>query len=61
MRTSVMSCSLFSQAQLLIGSTILVSAEDKPELEEGEFYSNDLVGMRVIHKVVLPCHYVFKA
>lgn len=56
-----MSCSLFSQAQLLIGSTILVSEEDKPELEEGEFYSNDLVGMRVIHKVVLPCHYVFKA
>ncbi|XP_058196081.1 uncharacterized protein LOC131312392 [Rhododendron vialii] len=38
------------QAQLLIGSTILVSEEDKPELEEGEFYSNDLVGMRVIHK-----------
>lgn len=54
-----MSCSLFSQAQLLIGSTILVSEEDKPELEEGEFYNNDLIGMRVILKVVLPCHYVF--
>ncbi|PSS02963.1 Ribosome maturation factor RimM like [Actinidia chinensis var. chinensis] len=38
------------QAQLLIGSTILVTEEDKPELEECEFYSHDLVGMKVILK-----------
>ncbi|XP_052202815.1 uncharacterized protein LOC127808346 isoform X2 [Diospyros lotus] len=38
------------QAQLLIGSSILVTEEDKPELEEGEFYSHDLVGMKVILK-----------
>ncbi|GFY88636.1 16S rRNA processing protein RimM family [Actinidia rufa] len=38
------------QAQLLIGSTILVTEEDKPELEESEFYSHDLVGMKVILK-----------
>ncbi|GMP73956.1 hypothetical protein CsSME_00031523 [Camellia sinensis var. sinensis] len=35
------------QAQQLIGSTIVVTEEDKPELEEGEYYSRDLVGMRV--------------
>ncbi|XAR66659.1 hypothetical protein NMG60_11012961 [Bertholletia excelsa] len=38
------------QAQLLVGSAILVTEEDKPELEEGEFYTRDLVGMRVILK-----------
>ncbi|KAA0057091.1 hypothetical protein IC582_029246 [Cucumis melo] len=38
------------QAKLLIGSTLLVNEEDRPELEEGEFYSRDLVGMSVIMK-----------
>ncbi|XP_023758130.1 uncharacterized protein LOC111906602 isoform X1 [Lactuca sativa] len=35
------------QAQQLVGSTILVLDEDRPELEEGDFYARDLVGMRV--------------
>lgn len=34
-----------------MGSTILVREEDRPELEEGEFYTRDLVGMTVIIKV----------
>ncbi|XP_023520284.1 uncharacterized protein LOC111783596 [Cucurbita pepo subsp. pepo] len=38
------------QAKLLIGSTLLVREEDRPELEEGEFYSRDLIGMSVILK-----------
>ncbi|XP_059669282.1 uncharacterized protein LOC132314429 [Cornus florida] len=38
------------QAQQLVGSIILVREEDRPELEEGEFYTRDLVGMRVILK-----------
>ncbi|XP_027185777.1 uncharacterized protein LOC113783762 [Coffea eugenioides] len=38
------------QALKLVGSTILISEEDRPELEEGEFYSHDLVGMKVILK-----------
>ncbi|KAL8192239.1 hypothetical protein R6Q57_027906 [Mikania cordata] len=38
------------QAQQLVGSTILVSDEDRPELEEGDFYTRDLVGMRVTLK-----------
>ena len=42
---------LFSQAQHLVGSTVLVKDEDRPELEEGEFYTRDLVGMRGILKV----------
>ena len=44
---------LLFQALKLVGSTILISEEDRPELEEGEFYSHDLVGMKVILKVVL--------
>ncbi|XP_065878982.1 uncharacterized protein [Euphorbia lathyris] len=35
------------QAKQLVGSTILVKEEDRPQLEEGEFYTRDLVGMRV--------------
>lgn len=35
-----------------MGSTVLVPEEDRPELEEGEFYTPDLVGMAVILKVV---------
>lgn len=38
------------QARQLIGSTLLVREEDRPQLEEGEIYSRDLVGMRVILK-----------
>lgn len=41
-------CSKFFQAKQLVGSTLLVREEDRPELEEGEFYTPDLVGMRVI-------------
>lgn len=40
------------QALKLVGSTILVPEEDRPELEEGDFYTRDLVGMTVILKVV---------
>jgi len=36
---------------MLIGATLLVTEEDKPELEEGEFYAHDLNGMRVFMKV----------
>ncbi|KAL0363530.1 UNVERIFIED_CONTAM: Ribosome maturation factor RimM [Sesamum calycinum] len=38
------------QAQKLVGSTILVTDKDRPDLEEGEFYTHDLIGMRVILK-----------
>ncbi|KAF3449854.1 hypothetical protein FNV43_RR05933 [Rhamnella rubrinervis] len=38
------------QAKLLIGSTLLVREEERPELEEGEFYTRDLVGIRVLLK-----------
>lgn len=39
------------QAKKLIGATLLVVDEDRPELEEGEFYTHDLIGMRVFMKV----------
>lgn len=45
---------ILSQAQQLVGSTLLVTEEDRPDLEEGEFYTRDLVGMRVILKVCTP-------
>ncbi|XP_071696856.1 uncharacterized protein [Rutidosis leptorrhynchoides] len=38
------------QAQQLVGSTILVLDEDRPELDEGDFYARDLIGMRVTLK-----------
>ncbi|KAI9127207.1 hypothetical protein K1719_001766 [Acacia pycnantha] len=38
------------QAKMLIGSSLLVPKDDRPELEEGEFYTNDLVGMKVFMK-----------
>lgn len=38
------------EAKPLVGATLLVRESDRPELEEGEFYSRDLVGMRVILK-----------
>nr|BAE71246.1 hypothetical protein [Trifolium pratense] len=38
------------EAKMLIGATLLVTEEDKPELEDGEFYAHDLNGMRVFMK-----------
>ncbi|XP_062096873.1 uncharacterized protein LOC133802552 [Humulus lupulus] len=38
------------QAKQLVGSTLLVKEEERPDLEEGEFYTRDLVGMRVLLK-----------
>lgn len=38
------------KAKMLIGSSLLVTKDDRPELEEGEFYTNDLVGMKVFLK-----------
>ncbi|KAI5384817.1 hypothetical protein KIW84_071706, partial [Lathyrus oleraceus] len=38
------------KAKMLIGATLLVTEEDKPELEDGEFYAHDLNGMRVFMK-----------
>jgi len=37
----------------LVGATLLAEDDDRPELDEGEFYSRDLVGMRVLLKVYL--------
>jgi hypothetical protein len=44
------------QAKQLVGSTFLVREEDRPELDEGEFYTRDLIGMRVVLKV---CAYYY--
>ncbi|XP_073154783.1 uncharacterized protein [Henckelia pumila] len=38
------------QARKLVGSTLLVTDEDRPMLEEAEFYTRDLIGMKVILK-----------
>ncbi|KAJ4980760.1 hypothetical protein NE237_031597 [Protea cynaroides] len=38
------------QAKQLVGSTLLVREQDRPVLEDGEFYTPDLVGITVIHK-----------
>ncbi|OAY71141.1 Ribosome maturation factor RimM [Ananas comosus] len=38
------------EARQIVGSSLLVTVRDRPELEEGEFYTRDLVGMRVILK-----------
>jgi hypothetical protein len=35
------------QARKIVGSAVLVKARDRPEIEDDEFYSLDLVGMRV--------------
>lgn len=37
-----------SQAETLRGCALLVPAEDRPDLDEGEFYAADLMGLRVI-------------
>lgn len=37
-----------TQAETLRGCALLVPAEDRPDLEEGEFYAADLMGLRVI-------------
>ena len=34
-----------SDAEALVGQTLLVSSNDRPELEEGEFHLLDLVGL----------------
>lgn len=38
------------EARQIVGSAILVKAGDRPEIEDDEFFSLDLVGMRVIVK-----------
>ncbi|XBJ12654.1 hypothetical protein VPH35_017140 [Triticum aestivum] len=38
------------EARQIVGSAVLVKTEDRPELEEDEIYSLDLVGMSVIVK-----------
>ncbi|CAM8924222.1 unnamed protein product [Rhodiola kirilowii] len=38
------------EAKLLIGSSLLVQEEDRPELVDGEFYTRDLIGMKVLLK-----------
>ncbi|CAM0953829.1 unnamed protein product [Alopecurus aequalis] len=38
------------EARQIVGSAVLVKTEDRPEMEEDEIYSLDLVGMRVIVK-----------
>ncbi|KAK1302024.1 hypothetical protein QJS10_CPB12g00599 [Acorus calamus] len=38
------------EARQIVGSTLLVKGADRPELEEGEFYIPDLVGMKVFLK-----------
>ena len=35
----------------LVGATLLAEEDDRPELDDGEFYSRDLLGMRVLLKV----------
>ncbi|CAA6671358.1 unnamed protein product [Spirodela intermedia] len=47
------------EARQLIGSTILVKEGDRPELEEGEFYTPDLYGMKVILKSSLILYEIF--
>lgn len=37
-----------TQAEALRGCALLVPAEERPNLEEGEFYAADLMGLRVI-------------
>lgn len=48
------------QARQIVGSAVLVKAGDRPEIEDDEFYSLDLVGMRVIVKVHASLFYFFK-
>ncbi|KAJ8761936.1 hypothetical protein K2173_006538 [Erythroxylum novogranatense] len=43
------------QAKQLVGSTLLVREDDRPELGEGEFYTRDLVGLRMILKETGEC------
>ncbi|TVU20294.1 hypothetical protein EJB05_36498, partial [Eragrostis curvula] len=38
------------EARQIVGSAVLVKAGDRPQMEDDEFYSLDLVGMRVIVK-----------
>ncbi|RRT83086.1 hypothetical protein B296_00001933 [Ensete ventricosum] len=43
------------QAKQIVGSTFLVKEDDRPDLEEDEFYTHDLVGMRVVLKKGVNC------
>ncbi|KAL1220495.1 UDP-N-acetylglucosamine diphosphorylase 1 [Cardamine amara subsp. amara] len=38
------------QVRQLVGATLLAEEDDRPELDEGEFYTRDLVGLRVLLK-----------
>ncbi|KAJ3704351.1 hypothetical protein LUZ61_008056 [Rhynchospora tenuis] len=38
------------EANNIVGSALLIRSDDRPELGEGEFYTPDLIGMRVILK-----------
>ncbi|VVB08154.1 unnamed protein product [Arabis nemorensis] len=38
------------QVRQLVGATLLAEEDDRPDLDEGEFYTRDLVGMRVLLK-----------
>ncbi|CAA7014452.1 unnamed protein product [Microthlaspi erraticum] len=38
------------QVRQLVGATLLAEEDDRPELDEGEFYTRDLIGMRVLLK-----------
>jgi hypothetical protein len=51
---------LLFQARQIVGSAILVKAGDRPEIEDDEFYSLDLVGMRVIVKVHMFLCFIFQ-
>lgn len=43
----------FLQVRQLVGATLLAEEDDRPELDEGEFYTRDLVGMKVLLKVYI--------
>lgn len=55
----ILNLSKLYQARPLVGSTLLAREGDRPELEDGEFYTRDLVGMRVVMKVCTYCATVF--
>lgn len=38
------------QVRQLVGATLLAEEDDRPELDDGEFYSRDLLGMKVLLK-----------
>lgn len=44
---SLKECTNMDQAELLRNQEVMINAEDLPELEEGEFYVADLIGLPV--------------